>query len=370
MKPFIPDTLPLENIDYKRLITLVGKANQELAEYNGLMQAMSNPTLLLSPLTREEAVLSSKIEGTQATAVEVLEHEAGEVYDERKETDIKEIQNYRKALTKAEEQAKEFGITLGLLLELHKILMDSVRGENKSPGNFRKDQNWIGPYKCPIEKATFVPPSPLILEEHLRYWENYMKIEDFDLLAQTAIIHAQFEILHPFKDGNGRIGRLIIPLFLYSRGALIRPMFYLSNYLEENRTEYYARLKAISDKRDWNGWIEFFLKGIIEQARMNIIKTRAILELYDETLKKIIDVTRSQYASQLIDAFYDRPIFKVNELAERLGIPKPTIVGLIGKLHEEKILTLLREGSGRRPALYAFYEIINIAEGTEVLSHR
>jgi Fic family protein len=201
--------------------------------------------------------------------------------------DIEEIFNYRQALCAALEHLKDDPIRLGVVRELHRILMNSVRGQDKTPGEFRKDQNWIGSYGCSIEQATFVPPNPLQLPDHLQAWEKYLDSDDIDFLLQTAVVHAQFELLHPFKDGNGRIGRLIIPLFLYSRGALIRPMFYLSNYLEENRTEYYARLKAISDKGDWNGWIEFFLKGIIEQARMNIIKTRAILELYDETLKKI-----------------------------------------------------------------------------------
>lgn len=370
MKPFVPQGLPLAGLDYGRLITLVGQANSELAEYNGLLQAVANPAILLSPLTTQEAVLSSKIEGTQATIEEVLEHEAGEVYDERKETDIKEIQNYRHALRLAEEHTAAYGITLGLLLELHKILMDSVRGKDKAPGRFRKEQNWIGTYGCTIEQASFVPPSPLILDEHLHHWERYLKTDDFDVLAQTAIVHAQFEILHPFKDGNGRIGRLLIPLFLYAKKRLVRPMFYLSDYLEQNRTEYYARLKAISADGDWNGWIEFFLRGVVAQARLNNQKTRLILRLYDETLQRIATGTRSAHAPQLLDAIYAQPVFRASDLFARLGIPKPTVQSLVAKLLETGVIITLRPGSGRRPAIYAFAELINVAEGREIVRRK
>lgn len=370
MKPFIPHSLPIPKLDHGRLIKLVGQANAELAEYNGLLQAMVNPAIMLSPLTTQEAVLSSKIEGTQATVEEVLEHEAGETYDDKKEVDIKEVLNYRKALILAEEHTAQYGISLGLLQELHKILMDSVRGTNKSPGNFRVDQNWIGSYGCTIEQATFVSPSPLILEEHLRHWEAYLKLDDFDVLAQTAIMHAQFEILHPFKDGNGRIGRLLIPLHLFSKKRLIRPMFYLSSYLEQNRGEYYARLKAISAEGDWDGWIEFFLKGVVEQATLNSFKTRLILKLHEDTLRKISAATRSSLSSQLLDALYARPVFRANELAERLAIPRPTAQSFVSKLHEAGVLAIVRSGSGRRPAIYAFHELVNVAEGKEVIPFR
>ena len=366
MEPYRPEDLPLKNIDYGRLITLVGEANAELAEYNGLLRGIINPTIMLSPLTSQEAVLSSKIEGTQATVEEVMEHEAGEIYDERKNLDIQEILNYRKALILAEEHTSQYGINLSLILELHKILMNSVRGQNKTPGEFRKDQNWIGHYGCTIEQATFVPPSPLRLRDYLQAWEEYMKINDFDVLAQSAIVHAQFELLHPFKDGNGRIGRLLIPLFLYRKNRLIRPMFYLSNYLEQNRGEYYARLKAISADGDWTGWIAFYLRAVVEQARINNIKTRLILKLYDETKEKIRTVTRSQHTMQLLDAFFTRPIFKITELSERINMPKPTAHKLIGQLEKEKILLKLREGSGRRSTTYAFPELLNIVEGRQV----
>lgn len=367
LEPYQPETLPLEGLNYGKLITLVGEANAQLSEYNGLLQGIVNPKIMLSPLTNQEAVLSSKIEGTQATVEEVLEHEAGEVYDERKNLDIHEILNYRKALILAEEHTSQYGISLNLILELHKILLDSVRGQNKTPGYFRKDQNWIGSYGCKIEDATFIPPNPLQLMDHLKDWEAYLRISDFDILAQSAIMHAQFELLHPFKDGNGRIGRLLIPLFLFSKGRLSSPMFYLSDYLEKNRAEYYARLKAISADKDWTGWIAFYLKAVVEQAKLNNSRTREIIKLYENTKGIIQQTTRSQYSAQLLDALFDRPIFRINELSQRIRIPKPTAHGLISQLEKMGMIIVIRPAAGRRSATYAFPDLLNIAEGREVL---
>jgi len=217
MLPYKPDELPIQNLDYQLLFSLVGEANAELARYDGLLQGITNPAVMLSPLTTQEAVLSSKIEGTQATVDEVLEQEAGMKKEGEKYKDIQEISNYRSALFQASEHLKDYPIRLPLILHLHSILLSSVRGQGKTPGEFRKDQNWIGRQGCTIEEATFVPPSPLTLLEHLQAWQHYLDFDDSDFLLQVAVTHAQFELLHPFKDGNGRIGRLLIPLFLYQK---------------------------------------------------------------------------------------------------------------------------------------------------------
>lgn len=230
MKPYIPGALalPLENLDYRQLLPLVGKANAALARYDGLPQGIPNPAVMLSPLMVREAVLSSKIEGTQATVDEVLEHEAGLEKDGEKSKDIQEILNYRLALYKAGDHLADYPIRLGFVRQLHKILMDSVRGQNKSPGEFRKEQNWIGTAGCTIEQANFVPPSTLVMQDSLKDWETYINHDDIDFLLQAAIVHAQFELIHPFKDGNGRIGRILIPLFLFQKKVLSQSMFYLS----------------------------------------------------------------------------------------------------------------------------------------------
>lgn len=367
MKPFIPEKLPLKELDYGILVTLVGQANADLARFDGLLQGIVNPGILLSPLTTQEAVLSSRIEGTMATLDEVLEHEAGQKYDEKKTHDIQEIINYRQALILATEQLKDRPLTLSLVRQIHKLLMDSVRGQNKSPGEFRIDQNWIGRPGSPIEKATFIPPEPLRLLDHLEAWERYLQEDDIDPLVQTAIVHAQFELIHPFKDGNGRIGRLLIPLFLYAQNVLSSPMFYLSEYLELHRGDYYNRLQAISRENDWEGWITFFLEATSQQAKCNAEKVRKAMSLYNEMKETVRYITRSQYSLTVLDAIFARPIFQTSDFVERTGLAKQTAMPILRLLKEANILTTLRGASGRRPAILAFPNLLNIAEGKKVM---
>lgn len=359
MQPYIPESLPIASIDKEALFTAVGEANAALARYDGLLLGTINPAVMLSPLTNQEAVLSSKIEGTQATVEEVLEHEAGGEHDEEKRRDIQEILNYRKALMLAKESVVERPIRLALIRELHRILMTSVRGETKEPGEFRKDQNWIGAPGCAMEEATFVPPTPLQLMDHLQAWEAYLEGDDLDPIVQTAVVHAQFELLHPFKDGNGRIGRLLIPLFLYTKGRLSSPMFYLSAYLERHRDEYYARLRAISRDGDWSGWCAFFLRAVTAQASANGATLREIMGLYEVTKAQVREITRSPHSAQLVDALFDRPIFTAADIARRAEVPKPTVHKLIKTLLDEGVLKTVREAAGRRPAILTFAELLN-----------
>jgi len=365
MGPYVAETLPLpgDRLDYGRLIRLVGEANAALARYDGLLSGIVNPAILLSPLTTQEAVLSSRIEGTQATLDEVLEHEAGAPFDERKEHDIQEIVNYRKALMLAKEVVSEQPITLSLIRQMHAVLLDSVRGKDKTPGEFRKDQNWIGKPGCKIDEASFVPPSPLQLIEHLANWADYMRHPEFDPLVQAGIVHAQFELIHPFKDGNGRIGRLLIPLFLYHQKVLSSPMFYLSAYLEAHRDEYYDRLQAISREKDWNGWIEFFLTAVVAQARENSSRVKATMDLYEEMKVRIAEITHSQFSIRLLDAMFDRPVFRTTDFIDRTGIGKVTAMALIRQLREAEILVPLMESSGRRPAILMFPRLLAVADG-------
>lgn len=366
MQPYVPDALPLARLDYARLISLVGTANAELARYDGLLQGIVNPAVMLSPLTNQEAVLSSKIEGTQATLEEVLEHEAGQEFTADRVQDIGEIINYRKTLNLAKEVLVDRPISLQLIRQMHAVLMDSVRGKDKSPGQFRVDQNWIGPHGCQLKDATYIPPSPLQLETHLQDWEAYIRHQEVDVLIQAAIVHAQFELIHPFKDGNGRIGRALIPLFLYQKKVLASPMFYLSAYLEAHREAYYERLNEISHSKDWNGWIAFFLEAVFMQARDNSNRVKAMLALYEEMKQRIRDATRSQYAVQVLDALFDRPIFQTSDFIKRSAIRnKVTAANLLRSLREAEIIRILREGSGRRAGIYSFPALLNIAEGRE-----
>jgi len=367
MKPFVPHKLPLNHVDYGPFVGLVGQANAAIARYDGMLQSIVNPSVLLSPMTTQEAVLSSKIEGTQATLDEVLEHEAGQIYNKEKTLDIQEIVNYRTALTLASEGLEHQPLTLSLLKHMHGILMNDVRGQDKTPGEFRKDQNWIGHAGCSIEEATFVPPNPLQLFDHLQAWEAYIHGEEVDTLIQAAIVHAQFEILHPFKDGNGRIGRLLIPLFLYSKGLLSHPSFYLSAYLERHRENYYARLLGITQQTDWAGWIHFFLTAVLEQAQIDLKKVQLTLNLYEEIKNKIAEITHSQHGIRLLDAIFCRPIFQARDLVRQTELSKQTLMPLLRKMKEAGILADLREASGRRPAILAFPKLLNISEGRKVV---
>lgn len=363
MKPYIPENLPLTNLDYKRLIVLVGEANAALARYDGLLYGIVNPEILLSPLTTREAVLSSKIEGTQATMDEVLQHEAGMPSRvDSKNQDIQEIVNYRSTLIQAEKELEKKPFSLFLIRQMHKELMSSVRGENKEPGKFREIQNWIGKPSTPIEQAVYIPPEPHLLQTHLNALESYIQTDDGEVLIQSAIIHAQFEIIHPFLDGNGRIGRLLIPLFLFYKKRLIRPMFYLSEYLEKNRDQYYAKLRNITSSAGWNDWIEFFLQAVKRQGNKNADRVQLVLDLYQDSRLRIKELTRTQYSAEITDGIFHKPIFRASDLQTRTNIPKQTLMPILKQLTEAGILVIIRQAKGRSPAIMKFQELLTITE--------
>jgi cell filamentation protein, protein adenylyltransferase len=367
MKPYMPDKLPIKNLNYEKLIGLVGRANAELARYDGLLQAVINPEILLSPLATNEAVLSSKIEGTQATLDEVLKFEAGmELSEESKKQDVQEIVNYRTTLILAEQQLHDRPLSLFLIRQMHRELMNSVRGANKEPGEFRSIQNWIGKPGTPIEHAFFIPPEPTVLQDHLQLFEKYIRFDDSDVMIQSAVIHAQFEILHPFLDGNGRIGRLLIPLFLYFKKALSRPMFYLSAFLDNHRDEYYLRLREISDKGNWDSWVRFYLTAVIDQSKQNSAKVKDVLELYFKMRDYIVERTRSQYAHQLLDAIFDKPVFRSIDIQKRSKIPKQSLMPMLKQLQDDKLIINIRKARGRMPAVLVFQKLLEITEDKQL----
>lgn len=358
---------PPTELDWARIIPFIGPASAALARYDGMLAAIPNAAVLLSPITTQEAVLSSKIEGTQATMGEILEYEAG--YEKgltsQRKDDIQEVLNYRKAVRYTEKRMVDLPISTRLVKEVHAILMEGVRGHGKSPGEFRKIPNWIGPEGCTIDEAKYIPIEANRLPEALGAWERYVHTEEADRLLQLALVHAEFEALHPFLDGNGRLGRILIPLFLFQAGVIQSPMFYMSAYLEANRDEYYDRLLAISRDGDWSGWIVFFLKAVKLQAEENLAKVQKILSLYDEMKRYFADATRSQYAVLALDWIFERPIFKSSDFVENSGIPTPTArrILMVLKDPENDVLKVLEEGAGRRSATLAFAQLLNIAEG-------
>ncbi|WP_292420037.1 Fic family protein [Methanoregula sp.] len=347
-------------------IPRIGKANAALARYDGLLQGIINPEILLSPLTIREAVLSSRIEGTQASLEEVLQFEADQAHKitPEKRLDIQEIINYRSAMRVAVEDLGRRPICANMIRDLHRILLTSVRGRDREPGEIRRIQNYIAPYGTPIERATFIPPPPNLVPDALTNWENYLHSEERDPLVQLAVLKAQFELIHPFRDGNGRIGRMLVPIILYNKKILSTPMFYISAYLEAHRDEYYDNLLAVSRDNDWNGWIGFFLQALIEQATENNQKATAIIELYEKMKKEVPEATHSQYAVQAIDTLFSRPIFKSADFIAESKIPKPSAHRILKGLTEADILTVSREGKGKSPTIYRFSRLIAITESS------
>ncbi|MBI2317476.1 MAG: Fic family protein [Betaproteobacteria bacterium] len=369
VKPFLPKRLPRADLDWRALVPAIGRATRELARYDGILHGLPDPGLLLSPLTTQEAVLSSKIEGTQATLSDVLRFEAGEPASsgERGE-DIREILNYRRALRAAERELKNNSLSLKLLGRLHAVLLDSVRGRDKTPGRIRRTRVWIGAPGAPIEAARFIPPLPARLPALLANLEAYWRGEELDPLVQLALIHAQFEIIHPFRDGNGRIGRMLVPLFLYDKKLLSRPMFYLSQYFEDHRAEYIVRLRALNGAQAWNAWTAFFLRAIAVQAEANGDKVRRILALYERLKAQAIALTRSQYAVPLLDRLFSQPIFASNDLFRDPRMPtKPVVTQLLRRLTDAGVLKQLREARGRRPQVLALAELVNLCEGKKAV---
>ncbi|MFC2149765.1 Fic family protein [Candidatus Auribacterota bacterium] len=353
-------SLPVGSLDWVGFITLIGQANAEIARYDGILQGIVNAGVLLSPLTTKEAVISSKIEGTLASLEEVLQYEASPNVKTEKYNDIREIINYRDAMRFAVEWMEKKPLTLNLIKQMHGILLDSVRGKDKGRGGFRTTQNYIGKPGASIEQATYIPPEPWLLMDHLHNFEKYMHYDEKDRLVQLAIIHAQFEIIHPFLDGNGRIGRILIPLFLYEKGVLNSPMFYISEYLESNRDEYYANLKGVSEEKKWENWVEFFLKAVIAQAKANSAKAKAILDLYDQKKIKISAVTRSQYAIKVLDTLFQKPIFNTADFIKISGIPRASALRLLHRLKKDGVISSLKPGGPRKPELLVFGKLIGI----------
>jgi len=364
------DKFPPKKLDWEKLIPLIGPANAGLSRYEGLLSAIPNVHVLLAPMTTQEAVLSSKIEGTLVTMGEVLEAEAEGVttsLPKDKQDDIEEVLNYRKAMRACAEELKQRSFSQQILRGAHALLMQGVRGHDKSPGQYREAQNWIGPWNSTVENASFVPIAPAQLQTGMDKWEQYFgDTNQPDKLIQLAIIHVEFEALHPFKDGNGRLGRMLIPLFLLQHNLLSSPDFYMSGYMEAHRAEYQECLRAVSRDDDWTGWCAFFLKGIVEQAAENERKARAMLALYERLKTDVPILTRSRHAIRAVDFVFSTPVFLASHFATHSKISKPTALRILNLMREKGILRLIRSGSGQRSSVYAFPELFNIAEGKVV----
>ena len=361
---------PPENLDWARLVPAIGRAHSAVAAYGAMLESIPNTNVLISPLATQEAVYSNRIEGTQTTLAQILTFEADEGSlgdDPAKRIDTQEVINYRVALNTATRQLDCIPLSLRLIRNAHQILLGGVRGQDKAPGEFRRipDSVWIGPPGSTIENANFVPCPVEHLPAAMDAWERFIHSDEPDALVQLAIIHAEFESIHPFLDGNGRIGRLIVPLYMVAKGVLQAPHFYISGFLDQHRDEYYDRLLAVSRDDDWTSWSEFFLTAIAEQANTNLARARSILALYNEMKEWVVDETRSQYGIRALDWIFGRPIFRSSDFVRNSEIPTPTASRMLKVLRDSEMLDVLIEPRGRRPAVLMFERLLRVAEGNE-----
>ena len=345
---FIPAPLPPAPpiaIDAE-LTNLLSAADRSLGRLDGVASVIPNPDLFVAMYVRQEAVLSSQIEGTQSTLEDVLQFEIDENGRELPK-DVEEVVNYVRAMNYGLTRLKELPLSLRLIREIHAELLKDVRGANRTPGEFRRSQNWIGPENSTLTTATFVPPPVPEMHQALNDLEKFLHEEDsFPALLHCALAHAQFETIHPFLDGNGRVGRLLITFLLCERNVLHRPLLYLSHFLRANRAEYYDRLMAIRNHGDWEGWLKFFVRGVDEVSCEAIDTAKAILRIRDEH-REIIGAAMggNAFAMPLLDYLFEQPLVTISTVEKRLKCVYVTA----SKLVEHFVrLGLLKEITGQR----------------------
>jgi len=349
-------------IDYNSLIRVMGEAHGAIGELNGLLRKnILSPELLATPLLTKEAVLSSRIEGTQATLEDVFQYEARPIPDspDGNDHDIAEIINYRRAMNLSIGELKSQPITVDFVKKIHYLLLESSRGAQKDRGRFRTGQVYIGMPGAPIEEASYVPPAPNLINSLINNWEAYINSNsEKDLLVQIAVAHYQFEAIHPFRDGNGRVGRLLIPLFLYKRDLLSSPLLYISEYFEKNRSDYYMYLRRVTEHGDWENWLKFFLLALINQSLKTQNTVIKILKLNDR-LRREMAAANSLYAPNLLDYIFSSPVVTFVKIKDKLKTKNPqTIYNLLEKFVQLGIL--VEEPGRQRNRVFMFKELLDI----------
>ncbi|HAJ32289.1 MAG TPA: cell filamentation protein Fic [Candidatus Atribacteria bacterium] len=367
-KAYIPKLLPpAPPIKYDgELRNLLSEADRALAKLDGIATVLPNPELFIAMYVKKEALLSSQIEGTQASLEGILRFEANLEHSEDI-NEIKEVVNYIKAMNYGVNRLKNIPLSNKIIKEIHKILIEGTRGTLKTPGEFRKTQNWLGPQGANLSGATFVPPPPDTVINLMSNLEKFIHSKDeVPPLIKISLIHAQFETIHPFLDGNGRVGRLLITFYLFWEKILSHPLLYLSFYLKKNRIEYYDWLMKIRLNGDWEGWLKFFLKGVKEVSEEAANSASKIIILKETILKKLFDKKVSSiYAVEFLNLLFRKPIITSQELIKELGTSKETANQIIKKFED---IEILKEISGKkRYKKYIFSDYINIIKrGTEL----
>jgi Fic family protein len=354
-RAFIPKPLPPKpalQMD-PQMQGLLSRADQAVGRLDGVVQTLPNADLFLYMYVRHEAVLSSQIEGSQSTLKDLLQVEL-EPTRPGLPDDVTEVVNYVRAMNYGLDRLTDLPLSLPLLCEIHGQLLTSGRGQFSSPGEFRKSQNWIGEAGAPLSRATFVPPPPHEMKKALHAFELFLHRErQVPDLVHVGLAHAQFETIHPFLDGNGRVGRLLITFLLVYRGVMHRPLLYLSLYLKRHRAEYYDRLMAVREDGDWEGWMRFFLRGVAETSRDATATARAILALREQHRTLVQEAGLGLNGLRLIEALYESPLVHIKLVSRQLGVHYVTAAKLVERFVD---LELLVEITGRKRDRIFSYE--------------
>ena len=358
---------PPHPIDLQSVFDPLTSALERLTRYDEKLQHIPNSELLLAPLRRRDAVVSSRMEGTISTLEEVLRLEASESANRTESTarnDTIEVALYARALSQAEHHMREgYGLSEHLVKNAHATLLSHGRGAEKSPGNYKSQQNYIGDRRQ--RRVDFIPISPGLLSTGMADLFSFVASDGQHPLIKTAITHAEFEALHPFDDGNGRIGRMLIPLMLWDSHLLSAPYFFVSDYFERHKDTYVEKLRAVSLRADWSPWCAFFFEALASQADANIATATRIKRHYDDMMGRFREVLRSQYFSAAVDYMFSHPVFWNNHFVETASAPASTLRNFTPRLVENGILKTLVPPSGRAPGLYALMSLLEILEAND-----
>ncbi len=355
---FVPNPLPPEINWTPELLRALSDADVTIGRLAGEGRRLPNPHLLMRPFVRREAVLSSRIEGTQATLGELLAAEAGAAV-ERSADDLREVGNYVAALEYGLKRLKTLPLSLRLICELHERLMKGVRGEHATPGEFRRSQNWIGAPGCTLMNATYVPPPVAELMDCMGNWEKFLHEKKLPPLVQIGLAHYQFEAIHPFLDGNGRVGRLLIPLFLCERSIMPTPLLYISAFFEATRRDYYERLHSVTMRGEWEEWLHYFLNGVSRQSEDALGRAERINSLLSQWRMVVADVS-SKIPLMLLDMVAVNPFLTIKRAAKNLGVAFTTAQRAIERL--EKLSIVKEISQAKRDRVYCAKTILDILE--------
>lgn len=366
-RAFIPEPLPPQppiSMD-DELIEILSKADRALGRLDGVVSVLPNPDFFVAMYVRHEAVLSSQIEGTQSTLEDVLEWEI-EAHNDDRPKDVEEVINYIAAMNHGLQRLSEFPLSLPLIQEIHALLLRDVRGAHREPGQFRRTQNWIGASGCTLSNAIFVPPPPHEMQRALGDFEKFLHSErPLPLLIHCGLAHVQFETIHPFLDGNGRVGRLLITFLLCQREVLQRPLLYLSLYLKKHRAEYYDRLMAVRSDGHWESWLKFFLRGVAETSLSATRTARDILQLRESGRESVSQMARySTTGHRLFDFLFQHPLVTVRMVEAHLGCSYATANSLIGQFATPKLGFLEEVSGGQRNRRFRFKPYLALFDET------